>query len=1093
MTKAQLAEAMVNRRSEATGQARAPIDQAESSARAERKMNDIISDAGQSATTLGQRLRAGFGKAIDPSHRLKRDLETLTKEAPEHAQEVIRRSFFESKLMTTASSTGLEIYRMRFKDIFGRRSRAEAALMDKVAFARSSLSERIANPELKGRTLEKKEAEDYLKQMGRQDPAAFADASIRIDDLRNLYNEALEARVEMEIHTREAADRMLAKREYLPIQFAELADSANIGIGPQRVPGPGTLRKRTGGFEIELPDFEAATIQSLRGFARANALDIPKGLDKAQTFEAIRARARRREAPVLDTEYLAQEYFRKTGRDIQRQRAMLAFDELLTTFPDNGVIIGRAEVITKKGGAKEFAPLEQSGINEIIPFRKDGELAGLIVNKKFADSFELRGQGSPQMQQIARGLNMLFLTNVQKKFLTGPGAPLFWMVAFLRDFTQLPSAKPTFRDPTFGNLVPGVASARVARAMQRVSGDVFGHGSDGGPMTRAYLENGGLGAKLSRPEFFEEGAPLTASLRKKFHRFDTMSGEGLVRSIQDVSSLGRKEATRVAGQLGFLNDRFEMLGRVAEFDQVVRDIAKQKGVPVERRYEELPSSDFRQAAYAANSRMDLSARTITTHLIENLDLYATAHVQSVASAGRVVRDKPAVAASRTLTLIGLGAILYEMGQAMNPQATKDMPSHLKRDIVFPLPDSIGTFEDEDGNRTFSVIRFPVDQNLALQLTVGREIWAFFDPDGEGDVDALIGAATQLLKFRGQSSMGLWGILFAEMFTNRSLNYEGKRLFEGQEGGELGAEIDPERTSPAIERIGRIMNAGPLDLVSPQRLQESLSGNFGNSLVMRLFANVANRVSGIPDLRPEEKKRFAGEFLFDRIKKDVPEGGAGFRNQEALRNIVIAEENNFRTMFGRTLLRARARNDGILVLEEPQLQAELAAIVGTPHKNIANTMLDNQLRHQKLVEATRFPRIWESILNADADLAAPRYYNFLLGLTAENRAVLEQEMLSILSTKTLKSTEWMDTVRDFLVRFQGEFDEMVEDGLLSSGALTEALEFKLREPAPKGVGVLEPEPITSQELTGGRAIGPTIPFIQQPEEAFPLLSAPAPPR
>lgn len=1076
MTKERLVEAMVNRRSEATGQARAPIAQAESSARAERKMNEEISDANKRATNLGQRLRAGFGKAIDPTHRMKRDFEALMKESPEAASEAIRQAFFAAELIRTAPATGLEIYRMRFRDIWENSSRTENDFMDKVANARRDLAQRIANPELKGRALEKKEAEDYLKQMQAQDPVAFADVNARIDDLRDLYNEALEAQVEIGLVSRESADNMLAKREYLPIQFAELADSANTGIGPQRVPGPGALRKSKGGFEIELPNLETATIESLRGFARANALNIPKGLNKAQTYDAIRSRVNQREARVLDTRFLAEDYFRKVGRNIQRQRAMLALEEILTALPDNGIIIGRAEVIRGKGGSLEFAPLKQSGINEIIPFRKDGELAGLIVNKQFADAFELRGQGSAGAQAAARALNNLMFTGTRKTFWTGPGAPLFWMVAFLRDFTQLGFSKPTFRDPTFGDWFPGVTSARIALAMARVSGDVFGHGLDGGPIMQSYRKHGGLGAQLTRFDLVQRGRE-----------------ERFVRGIEDVSAVSVEQARRITRQIGGMNERAEMLGRLAEYDQVARDIAKQKGIPVERRYEDLSVSDLQEAAYAANSRMDLSARTITTHFLEAFEPYTVAHVQSLRSAGRLVRDKPVIAGARALTLLSFGAIMYSLSKASNEQATKDMPSHLKRDIVLPLPDGIGTFADEDGNRTFSAIRIPVDQNLAVMQAFGWEIGAYFDPEGQVDWDNMTGSAAQILKFRGQSSIGFLGSLFVEQFTNRSLTFKGKRLYQGREGGLLAAEIDPENTSPAVERIARIANAVSPNLVSPERLQESLTGQFGNSLGLRLFANAANLASGIPDLRPEEKKAFWGEFLFDRVVKKVPEGGAGFRNQQELQRIVIAEENNFRTMFGRTLLRARARNDGVIVEGDTQLISELEAIVESPHKNIAKTMIENQLRRQALVEVTRFPRIWESILNADADVAAPRYYNFLLGLTAENRVVLEDEMKSMVTT-SVKSTEWWDTVRGFINRFQPDFEELVESGILDAGVLTEALEEELRQPVPDpGLGrqtlgrqTLEETPITPQQLTGG-------PLIQSVEEAFPLLSAPAPPR
>ena len=1073
--KAEIVEAMVNRRSEATGQVRAPISEAEGSARAERKLNEEFADASKRAVSLGARMRSGFGKAVNPTHKMKMDLERLERESPEHFKRVITRAFFEGELIRTAPATGLEIYRMRLKDIYGDLSRSEKAFLDKLARTRADLAQRIADPELKGRALEIDEAQDYLKHHRAQDPVAYDKISGRIDQLRDLYNEALEARVSVELTSRESADNMLSKGEYLPIRFAELADSEVTGIGPTRVPGPGALRQRKGGFEVELPDFETATVETLRGFAKANNIEIPEGLTKSQAFDAIAARVRRREARILDTEFLAEEYFRKTGRDIQRQRAMLALDEILTALPDNGIVIERAKVIRKKGGAQEFAPLEQSGIHEILPYRKDGELAGLVVNKQFADAIELRTQGGAGAQRAIQWLNTIFLAGFRKKFFTGPGAPLFWMVAFPRDFSQLGFSKPTFRDPTFQSLVPGVTSAKVGRAMQRVAGDAFTNG----PITRRYLENGGAGMFLTRPKLFEQGEAMTEAVHSRIHSFESRDRDSsLARGIQNVSSLSRGGAENIGKTFSYLNESFEKVGRLAEFHEVERQIAAQKGI----RVEDLPASDVREAAYAANSRMDLSAKTVVTSFIEPFELYTNAWLQSGRSAARMARDKPAQAGIRAMTLLGFGAIMYGLSKQMNPQATKDMPSHLKRDIVFPLPDSIGTFADEEGFNRFSAIRIPVDQNLATMMSFGWEVGAYLDREGQQDTDNMIGAATQVLKFRGQSSLGFIGSLFAEQFTNRSLIYEGKRLFEGREGGERGAEIDPENTSPAVERIGRMVPG-----VSPERLQESLSGQFGQALGIRLFANAANRVSGIPDLRTEEKKQFVGQFAFDRILKDFPQGGAGFRNQQDLQRITIAEENNFRTMFGRTLLRARARNDGVLVEDDDQLRAEIDAVVESPHKEIAKTMLKNQLRHQQLVEVTRFPRIWESILNADADVAGPRYYNFLLGLTAGNRALLEDEMGSMLKTG-VKSTEWLNVLRGFINRFQPDFEELVESGILDSGILAESLESQLREPVqdPRlGRQVLEETPIEPQAVSQ--------PFPQSVEEAFPLLTMPAPPR
>ena len=797
------------------------------------------------------------------------------------------------------------------------------------------------------------------------------------------------------------------------------------------------MRGRKGGFEIDLPNLSTMNLVELRGFARSQ--NITGRLDKLnskQLIDLIQKVTTSREARILDTEFLAERYFRKLGRDIQVQRAMQAYDELLTALPNNGIVLRRAEMVRDSKGRVRFAELDQGATQEILPFYVKGELQGLVVSKPFADAFRLRTQGSEGQKTFVRHLNVATLARFRKFFFTAAGAPFFWLVAGPRDFFQLGFSKSSpFRDPTYTSFVPGVVAGKFARDMARVAPDVFLDG----PRTREFLENGGSLLFMARAQNIELPIETPGFIRSAIRRFESKETDStLMCAMQNTSSLSRKAAQGIDRAFAYLNERVEILGRVAEMTRVKEQIAAEKGIDVK----DLSASDIRVATYAGIGRMDLSARTTLTSFIDAFELYSTARVAAARSVGRMARDRPDQTAIRAMTMLTFGAVLYGINKRNNEQATKDMPSYLKRDITFVLPDGLGTFDDGSGRR-FSLLRIPVDQEQAVFLAFGYELGALLSGD-DVDVDALAGAATQILKFRGPSSIGFTGQLFIEQFTNRSLVYQDQALFKGREGGRRGSEFDPKRTSPGAARVGRM-----LPFISPDRLQASIDTGLGESVGMQLLGNAVNAVSFIPDLRPDEKKLFlekAPGFVrapFGRMVKEFPESGAGFRNQDEIDRLMITEDNEFRTLIESTFLRAKARNNGLLV-KDSDLEAEMSNIELPRHQKLAQTLFESQMLRQEVVANTRFPRIWNSVLNADADVAGPRYFNFLNGLTSENRLLLQEEAQLIVRSKIRATglTQWMKTFGTFVNEGQPKFDELERNGML--GDLTEMLEETLRE-------------------------------------------------
>ena len=884
---------------------------------------------------------------------------------------------------------------------------------------RSSLALKELNP-LENTIVDAVEAKALLSVMKAQDPVSYVKVSERIDMMRKLYNDGLESLVEVGSLSREAADNMLQNREYLPVQYQELTDAELTGVRVGAKPTASPLRVREGGFKIELPDFEKMNRAQLVGFARKNKIEVRfDKMDDAEIIDLIKVRIIRREARVVDTALLAEIYFRKIGHDIQRQRAAQAFDAILTALPDNGIILRRAEMVRDSKGRRRFAELEQGATEEILPFRVNGELEGLVVDKRFADAFELRTQGSQGTKDVAALIAVLSQSRLRKKFFTDFLAPFFFLVAGPRDVLQLTVTQAPFRSPPFQGLIPGQPTLKVLNRMRKVAPDVFMDG----PITQRYMQHGGaFQTTLSRTRMIEPGE--FAGARLSMRRLTSKNVDSqLVTKLQNITTLSAKGLSKVIAGIRWPNQKIENLGRVTEFTQVEIEIAAEKGISVD----DLPSTDIRIAAHAAIGRMDLSAQTVPTMFLEALNPYAVARTGALRSFARFSRDNPDELAARSFSMLLVGTVLYGINRAINEQALIDMPTHLKDTVVFTLPEGLGTYLDDENNKIHTAFVIPLEQNLLpFQLFgnyLGAMVWGDFD---NIDVDDFQRVATELLGFRGTpaSEIGLSARMFVEMWTNRSLVYEGAALFRGREGGLLGSEIDPEKTSPAMERFGRMFP----HLVSPQRMQEVFESGYGNSIGAQLFGKAANILSFIPDLRPKDKKSFVQRIPgVSRIIKNIPEGGAGFRAQEPTRRELITADRNFRVEFARMLFRARARNDGILVEDDQQLRDDITSILDDSNREIALGMFERQILWQTLVKDSNFPRTWKNVLSAPEDVAGTRMFNFLSELTFENRLLLKAEIKAIVRGRVKKSKQWWETFTDDLNRFMPEFERMEARG------------------------------------------------------------------
>ena len=194
-TKSDLIEEIIVRRSRVKGQLSSPLSGIDLAKSAEKKLNDELMARDERLDALGKRALDFVGRNINPTHTILDGLKQLRREHPDQYLPLIERAYVETELIRTAPSTGFEIYRKRMQAVYGQLSRSEKVLFDKMYRARADIALKEIDPAIQG-TLEVMEAKEYLKHHRRQDPAAFSKISARIDLMRDLYKDGLEAAVE---------------------------------------------------------------------------------------------------------------------------------------------------------------------------------------------------------------------------------------------------------------------------------------------------------------------------------------------------------------------------------------------------------------------------------------------------------------------------------------------------------------------------------------------------------------------------------------------------------------------------------------------------------------------------------------------------------------------------------------------------------------------------------------------------------------------------------------------------------------------------------------------------------------------------------
>ena len=1017
--KAEIIDKIIARRDEVKGQIRSHETENELALRGIREFNAERSAGVRRFTNARERAEDAVLRQVSATHTILRDVRALKAEHPESA-EIFDAAIREAELIRGGGPAGTHIAHRVTKEVFGGLSRSEKDLLDKMARFRADIALNDFDPLVKG-TIDSVTANATLKNLQGQDRETFQKISQRVDKLRDIYQEALEFAVDEGLVAREAADRMLAIGEYLPTRYAELIDPAAVGISGRPTAKASPLRRRGEGFQIEdFVDLEGVSTPELANTLRKLKVrgDISE-LTREQLITRIEEAARQRSARITDTQFLTTDYFTGLYGNVFRNRAAKAIAEIATELPDNG-IVRHAETFRDPEGRLQFRQPE--GTEQILQYRIEGETRGIVVDKPFADAFDLTTQRTG-MEQFLPFVGIMTGARITKLFATGAAAPGFAIVALPRDYFHMRISTDVLGHMTYKSWLPGLGEARIGKDLSAALPDVVVRG----PLTRQYLENGGAMDFLAQASLFQKGEKPTDALRAGIVDLQMAETNSmLLRGLQNVSFEGAKAARFAYKAMQYTNTTAELVSRVAEMNRRKAQIAKEKGISVD----ELSDSDIRTAVLAARSRIDFADGGNMLRFAEEFLPYTRASIQALRGPGRTLREEPGQAAMLAGVLLTFPMMMYAINRHNNEQGLKDLPSYARGDIVYVLPESIGTFTDEaTGNTRQAYIRLPVDQSLYLFNTIGYNLAALALGDPQNvDPDAITAAATRILTLPDTSNIPLTMKLMLEPLTNRSTTFKGMVLYRGAEGGVPGAEVEAESTSPAMIRLGELYPG-----LSPERMQESLESAIPDSFGARGIAKIANKVSGIEDVRPEETKMFLQRIPgVDRILKDFALGRNAISDGEEIATRAIAADNIAKASIQRNLLAARKRNDGRLTEESGELDrvlaAEIGAISSEQQKELVRGILERLVDFEAVNATSIRPNVWRTILTEEPPLAATRYYAGLQTLTEPNREIFAGELAALRRSRAkLKSKTWWKEFNVQLRALAPEWDDLVKAG------------------------------------------------------------------
>ena len=840
------------------------------------------------------------------NHDIIKKSRELIRQHPE-MEELLNSLIVETELLRSHSAGGQEALKLN-ETMYGGLSRSEKNMMDMVIRMRGDIALNNFDPGIKG-TYATDTAAAILKNLQAQDRSVFQKVNERADAGFAEYRKLLDLAVEEQLISPADAAHMAEIGEFLPSFYAELVDAKVLGIGPARIPASSPMRRRRGGREVVRPPHDA-DLDVLIGFARERGA-FPK-FKKGMTEEARRAHVNAlidqakagTEARILDGITLNQKYVTSLYSNAQRNRAGHVLARVAEELPNNGWV-KHAAMHRVEGGKLEFDPVEAT--KEIITYLENGERRGVVVDRHMADAFNLRNQRNA-VRAVAGAINFLTLVPLAKATMTGPLNPAYSLIALPRDLSQMRIATPIVGRKTYQSAFPGVAERMILGDFQHVFKDALTKG----PLYEEFMAHGGGLHWLAQETVFRRGNKPTDAIRAGYKLFDQRQfNNEFVTGLQNVSHTGIAGAKRFVDTWTHLHSTEEIASRMAEYHRAKINIAEDKGIGVEK----LTDADMRMAAVISRSRADFSDGSALTDLAEPVALYFRAGMVSNLSVARTLKGKAkADTAVAIAMLLGAGVAMYELNYSMNPQAMIDAPSWVKTDLLITPPEWLmPTWADDKGNEQHPYIRLAVDQPLSVVNVLSWNVAAARAGHWDNvDTSAAVDAAKRIITFPGYANAAPAIKLAIAQWTDASTWEAGRHIYRGRAGVARAAQVDPTRTAPIAERVGKM-----LPFISPDILSVSTKDAFGNSLGADIIAWSLNKASGIEDARIKEIKPLYMKMPVMRsVIKDFQAGGSGFADELDRENEETTRRETLEVGFRKQIQLSRMRNNGRADLDGP---------------------------------------------------------------------------------------------------------------------------------------------------------------------------------